>query len=382
MNVGIMYPRSKAYPTIMQDFVEGIRTFIGKHSGAEINLITESVGYGGAEKEVYEKAEKLLMLENVDVLVAFIGEKVLEIILPLMQSTGKLLLVVHPGANYPYSWIPQANIIQLTLQDAFLSSLSGKEAAKGKSKEAIVASTFYDCGYLHLAVMVDGFAQTGGNIVFNYVNNQAYDDNFNINELEIFLNEAKNVPSILSLFDELPASLFFERLNENEKAAELELFVSPMMLQPEALARSGDGFKFSITGYSPWQPGIETIAGTEFNDAFLAKTKRKVGIFSLLGWEVGMILKYVADEISEGFEDGAAIAAALQNVPFSSPRGELKLDPGTNYFTAPIVQCSIAGGQNRMTMQQLDFPFDDWSTYVELPTEGAGSGWTNTYLCY
>ena len=382
MNVGIMYPRSKAHPFIMQDFVDGIKTFIGKQTGTDINLVTESVGFGGSEKEVYEKAEKLLMLEGVDVLVAFIGEKVMDILQPLLQATGKLLLVVNAGANYPTSWIPQANIINLTLQDAFLSLLSGREAGNGKNKEAIVASTFYDCGYLHLAVMVDAFTETGGNVVFNYVNKQTYDDSFNVNELETYLTETKNLPAILSLFDELPASLFYDRLNKHERAAELELFVSPMMLQPAALAHSGEGFKFSITGYSPWQEGVETDAGTEFCDAFLAKTKRKPGLVSLLGWEAGMVLKQVADTVSSGFEDGAAIAVALQNIPFNSPRGELKLDPKTNYFVAPIVQCSMAGGQDKMLMKRFDFPLAAWEAYIERPTEGAGSGWINTYLCY
>ena len=383
MNVGIMYPRSKAHPLIMQDLVDGIKAFLAQQQpGTDINLISESVGYGGGEKEVYEKAEKLLMLEGVDVLVAFIGEKVMPILHPLLQASGKLMLAVHPGANYPESWLPQDNIIQLTLQEAFLCSLCGKDARKGRHAAAMVASTFYDCGYLHLAMMVDGFTQNSGSIVFNYINKQAYDDSFNIDELDNFLKEAKVLPALLCLFDQTPAALYYDRLNKNERAAELDLFVSPMMLQPEAFSHPGDPFKFSITGYSPWQAGIETTASREFCDAFLAKTKRKPSIFSLLGWEAGMILKQVADTVSSGYEDGAAIAKGLQNARFNSPRGEMLLDPQTNYFLAPVVHCSMAGNTDKMITKQLDLPLTAWADYIQLPTEGAGSGWTNTYLCY
>ena len=382
MNVGIMYPRSKAHPMLMQDFIDGTKTFIGTHPGTDINLITESIGFGGSEKEVYEKAEKLLMIEGVDVLVAFIGEKVMDILLPLLQATGKLLLVVHPGANYPQRWIPERNIIHLTLQDAFLSFLTGNEAGKVASKDGIVASTFYDCGYLHLAVMVNGFTKAGGNVLFNYVNKQPCDDSFDIKELADYLTATKTSHTMLSLFDELPASLFYDRLNQHEKAGEQALFVSPMMLQPQAFANQHGGYKFSIEGYSPWQAEVEIPAATEFCDAFLLKTKRKGGLFSLLGWETGMILKQVADTVSSGFEDGATLAVALQKIRFNSPRGEMILDPGTNYFIAPIVQCRMEASQDKMTTKHLDFPLTAWSDYIQCTTTGAGSGWTNTYLCY
>ena len=379
MNVGILYPRSKAHPGITQDFMDGIKAYTGRQQ-IDITFISESIGYGGTEKEVYEKAEKLLVIEEVDVLVAFIGEKVLEILHPLLQSSGKLLLVVHPGANYPSSWIPKSNIIQLTLQDAFLCWLSGQDAGKEKAGDAIMASTFYDCGYLHLATMVSGFNATGGNIVFNYVNNQLYNDAFHIDELENFVQGNPGLQKMLAVFDELPASLFYNKLNKIDRAEELSLCVSPMMLQPAAV-NAGSGYRFSVSGYTTWLAGVEAGSTNDFCDAFRLKTKREPGLFALLGWETGMILKQVFDTASSGFGDGAGIAAELQKMKFNGPRGEMQLDPHTNYFTAPFVRCHLPNSREMTTHQQA-FPADAWETYIQLPTEGSGSGWTNTYLCY
>lgn len=381
MNVGILYPRSKAHPGITQDFMDGIKAYTGPQQTG-ITFISESIGYGGSEKEVYEKAEKLLLIEEVDVLVAFIGEKVLEILHPLLQSSGKLLLVVHPGANYPNSWIPHANIIQLTLQDAFLCWLCGQDACKEKAGDAVMASTLYDCGYLHLATMVNGFTGTGGNIIFNYVNSQTYNDGFHINEMESFLQDKPGLQNILAIFDEQPASLFYNKLNGIDGAGELNLYVSPMMLQPAALGNSGSGFRFSVSGYTPWLAGAEAGSSKDFCDAFRLKTKREPGLFALLGWETGMILKQVSDTTSSGFADGAGIAAALQKIKFNGPRGELQLDPDTNYFTAPFLRCRLPNNTGQMTTDLQAFPADAWRTYIQLPTDGAGSGWTNTYLCY
>jgi len=381
MNVGILYPRSKAHPTITQDFMDGIKTYTGQQPDG-MNFISESIGYGGSEKEVYEKVEKLLLIEGVDVLVAFIGEKVLEILHPLLQSTGKLLIAVHPGANYPHSWIPQPNIIQVTLQDAFLCWLCGQDAGKEKGRDGIMASTFYDCGYLHIAMMVKGFTEAGGNIVFNYVNRQGYDDSFHIDEMKNFLAENPGKQNVLAVFDELPASLFYNKLNSTEGAGELSLYVSPMMLQHGALANPGNNFQFTVNGYTPWLPGAATGNNKDFCDAFRLKTRREAGIFALLGWETGMILDQVSMNEGSGFDDGAAIASALQKIKFNGPRGEFQLDPATNYFTAPFVKCHVPNAGKEMSTELHVFPADAWQTYIQLPTDGSGSGWTNTYLCY
>jgi branched-chain amino acid transport system substrate-binding protein len=381
MNVGILYPRSKAHPGITQDFMDGIKAYTGSQPDG-MTFTSESIGYGGSEKEVYEKVEKLLLIEGVDVLVAYIGEKVIEILSPLLQASGKLMLVVHPGANYPGSWVPQANIIHLTLQDAFLCWLCGRDAGKEKAGGAVMASTFYDCGYLHLATMVNGYTDAGGNIVFNYVNRQLYDQSFHIDEMKSFLADHTGRQNVLSVFDELPASLFYDKLNGTNGAGELDLYVSPMMLQPAALVNSGSGFQFTISGYTPWLQGEAAGSSKDFYDAFRLKSKREPGLFGLLGWETGMILQQIAGKAGSGFDDGAGITAALQKIKFNSPRGEMILDPQTNYFLAPFVQCSIGKDQDKMTALLRDFPQKAWSSYIQQSTEGSGSGWTNTYLCY
>ena len=131
MKIGVLYPRSKAHPGMMVDFMEGMKTALNYWQLTKsVQLITESIGFGGNEKEVYEKAEKILTLEDADILVAYIDLKVIPLIEPLLYSTGKLMIVVNPGANYPQNWVPQPNIIYLTLQHGFLCWLTGMLAAK------------------------------------------------------------------------------------------------------------------------------------------------------------------------------------------------------------------------------------------------------------
>ena len=112
------------------------------------------------------------------------------------------------------------------------------------------------------------------------------------------------------------------------------------------------------------------------------KTKREPGLFALLGWETGIILKQISNSGTAGFEDGAVIATALQEISINGPRGELRLDPATNYFTAPLLKCRLHNNNGQMKADQFPFPADAWETFIQLPTDGSASGWTNTYLCY
>ena len=383
MNIGILYPRSNAYPGIGLDFMDGLKIFLkqgGLHN--DINLISESIGFGGVEKDVYEKAEKLLVMENVDILVAYVDLKVISFLQPLLSASGKLMIVINPGANYPNDWKPQPNIIHLGLQHSFLCWLSGSLAGTSSNKNGLMATTFYDCGYMHTTAMVKSFVKEGGNIMFNYVNNQPYNDSFDIIQLTDFLSFDKDTNNLLCIFDSLPASMLYNQLNNFEDAEKLQLFVSPMMLEEKAIENKPGGFNFSIEGYIPWSTSITNESNHYFTDTYLQQTKRTATIFSLLGWETGMLLQQVFMHCKDFCTDGKEVATQLKKVKINSPRGKMLLDEQTNYFISPVYKCSIKKHSAKMEVECIDHPEAAWEAFVKEPLEGVSSGWTNTYLCY
>jgi len=383
MKIGLLYPRSKAHPGLMVDFMDGLKAALQRQQiSQEIQLISESIGFGGQDKEVYEKAEQLLVLERVDLLVAYVDLRVLEILKPLLYASGKLILIVNPGANYPETWVPQSNIINLTLQHSFLCHLTGKMAAGQNKINAATATTFYDCGYLHTAAITKSLVKEGGKVTFNYVNNQRYDDSFDVKPLTDYLTSDPSTNTLVCVFDSLPASLFYSRLNEYDGADNLHLFVSPMMLEQQALEKISEGFKFSVDGYLPWCASSKNSANNDFIESYLKQTKRTATIFSLLGWETALILKEVFSMNEEQFSDGASVVANLSENTINSPRGAMKLDTETNYFVSPVYRCSLPQHSDKLLIEKVEFPEQEWAGFTGDPFNGASSGWTNTYLCY
>jgi ABC-type branched-subunit amino acid transport system substrate-binding protein len=187
---------------------------------------------------------------------------------------------------------------------------------------------------------------------------------------------------LLCIFDTLPASLFYKHLNSYEGAGDLQLYVSPMMLEPKALENLPEGFKFSVDGYLPWHFSIESEANQHFIDVCRQQTKKDANIFSLLGWETGMILQQIHLNCKEDCRDGTVVTESLKKNNITGPRGQMKLDPVTQYFIAPAIKCSIQKNSAETGMEYNINIENEWEGFVQEPSDGVGSGWTNTYLCY
>lgn len=383
MKVGILFPRSNAHPLMGSSYLDALKLYLKTaYPDNDIELLAESIGFGGVEKEVYAKAEKLMVVDDVDILIGFIDEKILELIKPLLLASDKLMIVINPGANHSKNWIPQQNIVHLGLQHALLCAVTGLEAASsGGEVKAGMASIFYDCGYMHLAAMFNEFIQSKGIIQFNYINNQTNSESFHINELIAFLESKADTTHLLCIYDSKPADLFYQKLQEYPKN-KLQLYVSPMMLESTALQHLGEGFNFSVHGFIPWHTTVPSDENSFFVNAVKSNTKKEATIFSLLGWETGMLLQLIAQKSNGDIRNVEGLLDLFSSATCTSPRGELYFDRETNYFVAPAIRCNIEPSSATIQMEYDIDMLPYWEQFIEKNTEGAVSGWTNTYLCY
>lgn len=383
MKVGILYPRSKTHIMLGPDFLEGLKTFLQKEGLIEsISIVTESIGFGGEEKDVYVKAEKLLIEAEADLLVAFLDLKVIGILEPLLFTCNKLALIVSPGANYPAQWSSSPHILHLTLLQAYMCWLTGQLVSANDQKDAAVATSFYDCGYLHVAAMARGLVRAGGSVRYNYINNQKYDDQFHIDELASFLQQNKDVDNVMCVLDSVPASLFYKRLESDAEIAALNLYVSPMMLESQARVTLGEHRNFSINGYSTWLGDGSNDNGTGFINSFKEKTKRPASVFGLLGWETGLLLKEFFRSNPDSWSDITLMRDSLLKKTITSPRGPLHLDESTGYFISPALRIQIAADTGQPSVAIIEKNEDEWKEFSSVPISGVTSGWLNTYLCY
>ena len=373
MLAGILYPRSGAYPEAGADFLDAIKLCL-KQAGIQndIQITATGIGFGGEEKEVYQRAEDMLVANKVDVLVAFVGLRVLPVLEPLVFAHGKPLIVVNPGADYPQNWITQPGVIHLNLNHAFLCWLTGSQV----SGKAVVATSFYDCGYLHMAALTQRFAQNGGEIIYNYVNNTGYGADFQVNELSSFLDENPGTTNLVCVYDTKPAALLYQHLATHPQAANLQIHASPMMLETGALQAAADT-SLQIRGFLPWLAGENS---QDFIACFEKANNPAPGPFALLGWETGLALMAIKNSGAAATGTDAVNDFFAKN-GLQGPRGHMQFDADTHYFKAPVVHCTVMAG-HKPTYQIQDFPEAEWQAMTGTELAGHSSGWTNTYLCY
>ena len=380
--IGLLFPRSSLYPGIGFDITESFRAGIG-YSGAneEIQVITDSIGIGGIGDDVYEKAEKMLLNEQVDVLIGFLDHFAAEKIQPLAEAANRIFIVMDPGASVPVNWAAAPSRFHLTLDAAFGSRISGRMASRKGMQHGIFATSFYDGGYLSCSALTNGFSEQGGSIIYNYVAPFRFEE-FDIAPLKDAI-ERQQPDAVLGQFSVDMGALFLKDYKNAGLANKTAFFASPFLLEETFLDKLDFPFE-GITGCVPWSRELDH----EMNRVYIntmADHGREANCFGALAWDTALFTLHVIDALKANNNNSKKASEALAATEFESTRGQMKLDSKTNYLTAPVYHATIVPGENgnsKLSLSgEVDFREEEWETFTDQPTTGVFSRWTNTYLC-
>lgn len=381
IKAGVLYPRSAIYPLLGIDFLSGIKASLAFHGlNEKVRLIPDPVGFGNSEKEVYQKVEHLLFVEGADIIIAFLDLKVIGVVQPLFTATGKLFIVVNPGANYPENWVSHPTTLFLTLLDSFLCRLTGIMAASEGDTKSMMAASFYDGGYQHCNSFVKGYAGNGGSIQFNFISPQKIKE-FNITSLEDFIHNNTDIKSLLCIFSGEEANLFYKSLNKAPGDGSLQLYVSPMMLEEDNCSAIKEGIKNQVKGFIPWHSSLDNENNLNFKKNIVEHSGRKANVFSLLGWEAGLIMDSVVQN-NIGGSEGEKIVGLLHKTAVKSPRGFLQTDELSNYMIGPVIKAGLDATGQVVVHDTIDNISTEWKNFMKAEESVVASGWLNTYLCH
>lgn len=381
LRTGILLPRSTLLPSLGIDFLNALKENLKQRSVFdEIKLLIDNIGFGINEPEIYSKAEKMILEEDADIVILFAEPRISEMLQPLFAATNKILLVVNLGANFPDSWQPSSTTVTHSLNFAMHAELTGKLAAGETNKEAINTISYYDGGYKQCYSMLSGHQLSGGIPAYNHITHIKLEE-FTLEPVFAFLEEHKEVNTLLCLFTGDHAERFYKEVSPLQKKYNLNLYVSPMMFEASLKRSLGEDFTIDgVKGYVPWHGSVNNEANKIFIEA-LASNNKPVNYFSLLGWETGIIISAIHDQYISGNTDAEGVVRSLSGVSFDSPRGWLKVDAETQYTYGPAYLASYKGNME-ITLTE---PEDTTSTWKDFSKQNMGTGerssWRNTYLC-
>jgi len=377
--IGLMLPGSTLYPSIGVDFLQGIKTCFTHHQASAVTFHNAAIGFGLNEAELYKEAEKLLLVHDVDVVVAYAEDHLAQKLSKLFSAAGKLLIIVNTGAQYPAVHTGNDHTLFNLLNDSLCSYLTGQLCKSTAGNNAIVATSYYDGGYQHAHAMTNTFLAAGGEIHFNFISHYKKQE-FSIQPLAAFLQSNPEVSTLLCLYCGDMARCFYEQVAPLQQQYKLQLFGSPMLFD----STPGD---FAVThpyvqhiqGYTSWVPALDNPVNNDFVQLFKKEHNKAANLFTLQGWETALLIihylqrRQLVATVPEAIEK-------LKKQSVQSPRGQLRIN-NIHVVTSPAYLVSATGElqiQVKEVIEDTTGVFDEMMQQVPNTTF---TSWRNTYLC-
>ena len=379
--IGILLPGSTLYPSIGMDFLQGIKSCLKFNDFNEVDYQVNMISYGLKDDEIYAAAEKMLVLNNADMVVAFIGDYHAAKLSPLFAAAGKLLIISNAGANYPETFItPVTHTIFHSLNDCLCCYLTGKYAAgQPGGHGAIMATSFFDGGYRHIHAITNGFMVSGGEMKHNFVSHYKKEE-FNTGTLTAFIKDNPDTRKMLAVFSGDMARLFYKNMMEVQKESSLQWYASPMMFD----STPGDFDEPrpavpDMCGYTNWLSELENEANHDFLQYYKTELSKEANLFSMQGWENGLIILQYLQQRKDAANTEAAIEM-LKARKINSPRGTISLNE-QRHTLGPAHLVKAGGNLQIRVEESIADTSAAWEEMLaQIPNEEF-SAWRNTYLC-
>jgi branched-chain amino acid transport system substrate-binding protein len=384
LRLGILLPRSTLFPAIGHDILNGIKACLRHYEiFDDFKLLTENIGFGTNELEIYSKAEKLLLQEDADLVIVMADTRIGELLEPLFTASKKILMMVNFGANTPDTWQPAPTTIVHSLNFCLQTWLTGKMAAEeSENKKGAYTASYFDAGYRQCFHLMNRHQAHGGLPLYTHVTHLKMEE-FTLQPLAAFFQQEADVQSLLCLFSGDMAARFYNDIAPLQQQHALKLYVGPMMLEEGIKDEPGAPLAVQYAkGFTPWIPGLTNGNNHAFCKAFQQLADKPANYFALLGWETGLLLRGILQQHIAGNTAAAQILPALCNESFASPRGWMKLDSATfhTFGASWLVSCS---GNMELKAEYEAAELDTmWQQFTaEGFPKGEHSSWRNTYLC-
>jgi branched-chain amino acid transport system substrate-binding protein len=372
--IGVLLPRSTDYPSIGFDILDGVRCYFKQISKNEIQFISENIGFGEDAALNYAKAEKLILQDEVDMIIAYSNPKNAEPLYLLAETTQKPFIFLDAGIQHPEN-MQHPFAFHISLQGMETSFILGAQAAEGKQR-VLKTTSFYEGGYRTPWAAVKGVESKNAIICGNYVSAYRVSDFTITKYLELL--EQTQPQAIVASFSTYLAELFMSSLKQaGANATMLPFYCSSFMAEEQQLQKwdfPGGTFHTVI----PWATLLNNNEQHLFTETIKEQKNKTATIFHLLGWEAGIVVAHILANRATPLVD------ILKGWSYMSPRGKQTFHPDTHYTYGPLYYASIIEGENKKCALSMGNQIPaDASLHVSLFKDRPenSSDWKNNYLC-
>lgn len=353
VDVGVLLPYSGVYAALGNEidagFSLGLETFAA-NLGVEIILHREDTEATPAVG--LANTRKLIMQDDVDVLVGIVSSGVLGAVRDLVDGAGVPLVVANAGNDEATGSACSPYITRVSFSNGQVNRPMGRWMAEQGIETVYTLAPDYAAGRQMIDGFTAAFTEAGGTILGGDFTPFQQTQDFGP---YIAQAQASGADALFVFYAGGEAIAFVNQYASFDVAEELPLYGSGFLTSQLYVDAQGASAEGVVTALH-YVPTIDNPENAAFVAAFRAANGRTPSEYAVQGYDAARAL---TEALASGARDRETLATALRQVSFEGPRGALSIDPATNNVIQPIYVYETVTGDSGMTQNVL----------AELPAE-------------
>ena len=344
--VGLLLPKSGGYAALGQEIEDGFVMAL-EDAGMRGDFVLVSEDTEAKPPVGVAKARKLVLEDEVDVMVGIVSSGVLGAVRDFVDGNKVPLIVANAGNDEATGEACSKYIVRVSFSNAQVNRPMGQWMADHGIKKVYTMAPDYAAGHQMIDAFAKSFKEAGGEIV-----GYDYTPFGKTQDFGPYLTKAKAAApdAIYVFYAGGEAISFVKQYDAFGLKKDIPLYGSGFLTSPLYVAAEGPA-AVGVTTALHYVPTIDTPENKAFVKAFTAKFGRPPSEYGVQGYDAGRLL---VEAVKAGANDRESIADGLAKVSYAGPRGPLKIDPATNNVVQNIYVYETVADGEALTQKIVD----------------------------
>jgi len=328
LQIGLLLPYSSVYAVLGESITNGMNLYfdeIGNEvAGRQIETIQEDSEM--SPEVALRKLRKLVEQDEIDILSGFVSTGVAYAARDYIHDNEVLTVVSNAGGNDLTRERKSPYIFRASFSSWQVSHPMGKWIAENVSTDVFTAAADYGFGRESVADFLSSFTEAGGTHAGEVW------PKLGTNDFSAVLTQIKEADpeAVYCFFSGSDAVNFVKQFGEfGLKDQGIQLTGGGWLFTDDVLPEQGTAAEGGITGLY-WARGLDTPENDAFKQAYEEAYGEQPDVYAMQGYDAARVIAETVEATGGDTSDKEAMISAMEQVSFTSPRGEFRFDTETH----------------------------------------------------
>lgn len=377
LKIGLILPNSNYIPQLGKSIKNAFRLAFESEANFNYQLFIESGGFNESAKNLADKAQKLILNEDINILVAPLNSSMGEGLKTICDDNKVPLIALTMGADPWYTYCQSPYLFVNSFNSWQSSWMTGNWAVKNIGNKGCSLMSFHEGGYALTSAFDDGMKSYGGSLhSLDVTHRNSRSENCQ-QEISSILNSQPDFLYAQYSGDE--AVSFIKDYKVFEK--NIPLITSQFMFEEKTISEYSNLQVLDQTRFfSSWNRISKQ--SKDVLEQFESKYRMQMNPYAVLAYEAGLLL-ISACSVLDYFE-GPEFVNQISKASVNSIRGEIKFQSDNTVVTPTqyLMRTKLENGELQFICEEeVEIPLDCINRLKYQQKNSRKQGWLNPYLC-